>query len=271
VQVPYVWKPSHEKWMCPDRRLRLVIWGFFDESGKLLNADDFICLAGYIADENWDGLTSEWGLLLKQHSLPSLHMARLLNRKPPFEKINWSDDEQKEILRQFVSVIRKHTAAFCCVSLDAKHYRSLPREVREQFGQKTAIDFSFQRLLRLVIQRLQSWQIEYPISLNFDYEEQASLVCIRTLAKLRSHREEIKKLIGAITFCDSSVYYPLQAADMLAYGTYQHLHGSTLDYMEPLAFKPMNPGPIPSSEHYTAKSLDSIFDKFKKGEITRLA
>jgi hypothetical protein len=270
VQVPYVWKPSHEKWMHHEQGLRLVIWGFFDESGKLLNADDYICLSGYLADENWDGFTSEWGLLLKQHNLPSIHMARLLSRNPPFEKIKWSEGEQGEILRQFVNVIRKHTAAFCSVSLDAKHYRSLPREAREQFGQKTALDFSFQRLLRLVIQQLQSWQIEHPISLNFDYEEQSSLICIRSLAKLRARREEIKKLIGAITFCDSSVYYPLQAADMLAYGTYQHLHGNTLDYMGPLALKPSDPGPIPSSEHYPAQELDSIWNKFKKGEIERL-
>lgn len=156
-----------------------MIWAFFDESGKLSNSD-YICLCGYLADEHWDGFTSDWGLLLKRHNLPSLHMARLLGRNPPFENIKWSDDEQKDILRQFVSVIRKHTAAFCAVSLDAKHYRSLSREDRILFGQKRALDFSFQRVLRLVITQLQSWQIEYPIALQFDYEELFSLICMRT-------------------------------------------------------------------------------------------
>jgi hypothetical protein len=249
--------------------MRLMIWAYFDESGKLLNADDFICLCGYLGDEHWEGFTEQWGMLLRQHNLPSLHMAPLLSRKGSYQHIKWDDDQQRDVLRQFIAPIKKNTAAFFSVSLDAKHYRAMPREAREAFGQKTALDFSFQRLIKLVTKQLQTWNLDIPISMNFDYEEQFSLICLRSLAKLRSHYPEVKKLIGAITFCDSNVYYPLQAADMLAYGTYQHLHGKTLDYFQQMVLTPDQVGPFPSSEHYSAESLDWLWGKLKNGEIER--
>jgi len=268
VRVPYAWKPNHERWMHRRRRMRLVIWGFFDESGKLAS-DEYICLCGYLADEHWESFSEQWGLLLKQHNLPSIHMARLLSRKPPFQHIRWTPEEEREILRQFVKLIRENTAAFVAVSVDAGHYRSMPREARQAFGQKTALDFSFQRLLKLIMNQLQTWNAECPISLNFDYEELFSLICLRTLAKLRKRYSEVKQLIGAIAFDNSDVYYPLQAADMLAYGTYQHLHGNTLEYMELLALKPTDPGPVPSSEPWNAEALDDLWSKIKNGEVEK--
>ena len=221
--------------MDPAKRRALWLGVFYStKAGNCKVPSDFICLCGYLGDERWGEFTDEWGVLLKRNNLPSIHMARLLSRNPPFQHIKWDDEQEKSILEQFVVPIRKNTAAFFSVSLDAKHYRAMPREAREQFGQKTALDFTFQRLVNLIIRQLQTWNLDVPISVNFDYEEQFSLICLRSLAKLRAHRTEVKKLIGAITFCDSEVYYPLQAADMLAYGTYQHLHGRTLDYFQRL-------------------------------------
>lgn len=172
-------------------------------------------------------------------------------------------------MRQFVKPIRENTAAFIAVSVDAEHYRSLPREAREALGQKTALDFSFQRLLKLIIGQLRIWDVKYPISLNFDYEELFSLICLRTFAKLRKRYSEVKDSVGAIAFENSDVYYPLQAADMLAYGTYQHLHGKTLDYMEALALNPSDPGPVPSSEPWNAEALDDLWNKIKNDEVER--
>ena len=268
MQEPYSWTAA--RWWRSDRRMALVIWVYCDESGKLLNADDFICLCGYLADHHWGEFVEQWRILLKRHNLPCLHMARLLSRKPPFTHIKWDEDEEKNILREFVVPIRKNTAAFFCVSLDAKHYRAMPREAREKFGQKTALDFAFQQLICLIVKQLQTWNMDDSIAINFDYEEQFSLICLRSLAKLRAHKSEVKKLISAITFCDSNVYPPVQAADMLAYGTYQHLHGNTMDYMDKLALKPSDPGPVPSSAHYSAESLDWLWDKLRKGEIETL-
>lgn len=57
---------------------------------------------------------------------------------------------------------------------------------------------------------------------------------------------------------------------MLAYGTYQHLHGNTLDYMQPLALNPTDAGPIPSSEPYSADELNALLEKIKNGEVEML-
>ena len=43
--------------------------------------------------------------------------------------------------------------AYFGVSLGAKRYRSMPREARKVLGQNDALDFAFQRLLKVIIRQ----------------------------------------------------------------------------------------------------------------------
>jgi hypothetical protein len=245
----------------------LVMWGFFDESGKLADTD-FICLCGYLSNERWDKFSSDWEVLLKQHSLPSIHMNPLIGRVTPYQDIKWTQDQENTILRQFAKAIRENTLAYFGISLDAEHYRGMSREAREVLGQKEAMDFAFQRLLKLVLLQLVQWKFNYSVSIAFDYTEDFSRICLRTLGKLRARSVEIKKLVGAITFADSDIFYPLQAADMLAYGTHRNLRDVPPDYYSYLiASTETDPGPHPNSERYGPAELDELYRKLKTGEI----
>ncbi len=246
----------------------LVIWGYFDESGNLADTD-FICLCGYLSNEAWDKFTTDWGLLLKQYSLPALHMAPLVARRKPYEHIKWSQAEEDEVLRHFVKPIRENVLAYFGVALDAKYYRSMPREMREAFGQKEALDFAFQRLLYMVIRQLRQWEIDFPISTIFDYTENFSAIYLETLRKLRGRDREIKKLVSSITFADSDIFHPLQAADMLAYGTNRKLREIAPNYYSYLV-DPTPPAPSPNSEPWLAPELNELYRKIKAGEIPPL-
>ena len=46
-----------ERYLARRERQRLVLWGYFDESGKFADSD-FVCLAGYLADERWEQFPS---------------------------------------------------------------------------------------------------------------------------------------------------------------------------------------------------------------------
>lgn len=109
--------------------------------------------------------------------------------------------------------------------------------------------------------QLKNWDYKFPISLNFDYTEDFSLKCMTSLVHLRQQGQEVKDLISSIGFADDSVYYPLQAADMLAYGTNRHLREVAPDYFDLLVAEATeaNPGPRYWSEHYDSTSLQKLY------------
>ncbi len=68
------------------------------------------------------------------------------------------------------------------------------------------------------------------LSLTFDYEEGFSIECLKSLIKLRKHREYVRALVKNIAFADDEKYFPLQAAEMFAYGYKRSLQGNAPDY-----------------------------------------
>lgn len=249
------------RWGANAGRLNLVLWAFFDESGKLANSD-FICLCGYICDDGWNEFSVDWGELLKRHEIPLIHLAKLMRRAKPYEGLAWDAKKQDAVLREFVKPVRDHLLAGFGVGVDTKFYRSMPEDARKLIGNEDAQDFAFHRLLKLVISQLHNWGHKEPISLNFDYAEDFSVKCVTSLARLRQQRQEVKDLISSIGFADDAVYYPLQAADMLAYGTNRKLREVAPDYFDLLVAEATeaNPGPRYWREHYDSASLRKLYD-----------
>jgi hypothetical protein len=237
-----------------------MLWAFIDESGKLAKAD-FICLCGYICDDGWENFSKDWKEILSRNSLPLLHLSKLMRKAPPFDKLGWTEAQRVEILREFVQPIRSHLLAGFGVGLDAKHYRSMPLSARKLIGEKDAQDFAFYRLMRLIVEQLKKWEYKDPISVNFDFTEDFSVKCLQSLTKLRSGRSEVRELVSSIGFADDQVYYPLQAADMLAYGTYNWMRGVAPDYYARLTALPTpnDPGPTYSSMFYDSTELDKLY------------
>jgi hypothetical protein len=256
---------AQERWRANQSKLSAVLWAFFDESGKLARSD-FICLCGYVCDDGWKNFGTQWGDLLRRHGLPLLHLAKLMRKAEPFDKLTWTDEQRDAALLQYVGPIREHLFAGFGVGLDAKHYRSMPAKARKLIGEDDAQDFAFYRVMRLLIEQLRAWGYREPISVNFDYTEDFSVKCIQSLAKLRSGRPEVKALISSIGFADDSVYYPLQAADMLAYGTYGWMRGAAPAYQAALIAPgtPDNRGPTYSSMFYSSTVLDETYAKLKR-------
>ena len=248
-----------------------MVYGFFDESGKLADRD-FICLCGYVSDEDkWNRFGTQWDLLLRRHEIPEIHIAPLLARQEPFRNIDWKEEHEREVLRQFAKVARDNTLAYFGVAVDAKYYRTMHVSARRLFGQKQALDFAFQRLLRLIMDLKAKWPDETTFHLWFDYTEDFSQICLKSLARLRRQKTEIRNALKAITFADRKEFYPLQAADMLAYATNADLRSSAPDYYATLTGGTEDdPGPRPFSEFYNGEELENLLRKIKAGEIAPL-
>lgn len=246
--------------------LTLVLWAFFDESGKLADSD-FICLCGYVAGEDWDCFSSDWRRVLQRHKLPFMHTARFYGGKPPYDGLDWDKDRKDAVCGELSDIVCKNVVAGFGVAVDAKYYKGMKKEDREILGDRQVDVFIFHRLMKKIIEYLQAISYEEPISINFDWSEDYSLKCLSALAKLQRHRAEVRSLIGSIGFCNDEVYYPLQAADMLAYGTKRNLQGDAPGYFKALTEgrPPAVTAPYYSSEYYDADCLNRLCAQLRAG------
>jgi hypothetical protein len=234
----------------------LVLWGYFDESGKFADSD-FVCLCGFLADEHWEPFCDEWRFTLARNKMPALHTAA----------INWKNQAETGALLEFVKIIRTHAIFGFGVAVDAGYFRAMPVEKRRLLGDKRATDFAFHRLLRLVRDKLHELQMDNWLSITFDYEDGFSQECLRSILRLRKEREYIRTLVRSIGFADDEMFYPLQAADLFAYGYKRFLQENPPDYWGAFA-KPStadDPGFPCWVSPYNAAELESACEQLKNG------
>ncbi len=201
--------------LCNRKGLRLVMsiqpYAFFDESGKWQDRD-FICLCGYLSDEEgWNRFLLDWNRLRTDHALGSIHMAEFYRET---RKKGWDDAKILAVLQEFAEVIRYRILIGFAVGLDAKHYRAMPKKARGVMGDPAVA--VLQRLLRLLRNRLKSENYQGRISVTFDEEEGTVIPFYKAISRLRKADPELGKYIGAVSFADDTFIIALQAADMLA-------------------------------------------------------
>ena len=235
-----------------------MLWAFFDESGKLADAD-FLCLCGYVAGDSWENFSSSWGDILKREGLPFLHTAQLFGQFPPYEKLGWNDQRIASVMDALARCVSQNILAGLGVAVDARHYRKMSPRDKGLIGGRTPEIFLFYRLMKKIIQVLETWNDPHPISLNFDWTEDFSTKCLKPLMHLVRNRSEIRTRISSIGFANDEVYYPLQAADMLCYGTKLSLEGRPPSYYKILTEGEPGFPPVHSvSEYYNSTSLDRL-------------
>jgi hypothetical protein len=196
--------------------MHLEPYVFADDAGKWEDRDA-VCLCAYLSDgERWDEFTIGWHGLLGKHGMVRLHMAEFYHEA---KKKGWDDAKSLSVLQDFATLVRQHTLIGFSVGLDAKHYRSLPKEKKDGIAKPQVA--CLQRMLRKIRDRLHKEKYERRISFVLDEEEGSVRALYSDILALRKSRAELGKYIGAVCFADDEFYVPLQASDMLANLTYK--------------------------------------------------
>jgi hypothetical protein len=129
---------------------------FLDESSNF-GKSDFVCIAGYIAaDAQWEAFAMEWRLLIEKHHLTSLHTAEFLAGAGDYKKLSLDRPAREAILQEFIGTIRKHLPAGFGVGVEAAHFREITKNETKRVKPEV---FCFQRILRLVTEKLREWNI----------------------------------------------------------------------------------------------------------------
>lgn len=205
-----------------ERGLRLVLVGFFDDSGKESNVNSpYVCMAGYLADDGlWAQFTLRWQRQLLRYGISNIHMRSLIPLQGDYKDLGWDTEKRNAVLADFIKIIRETGPVGFGVGVDANYWR----QIRKQLPEDASVQkFCFARILKMVITRLQRAAPREFVMMVFDADREFAATRFNTLSEILAMDATVRQYITAITFASPIVYAPLQAADVLAWETRKEL------------------------------------------------
>jgi len=178
-------------------RSRLIMIGFFDETGDFAS-DRVSYFAGLISTaERWTPFYEEWDALLRKRGIVSFHAKQ--QRKDPV------------LFRELAEVAMRHAVYGFCIGINAKDYK----EASPAGSKEVKADmFVFLRVLKYV-QESSAWaNDDRHLECVFDERPDSSRF-YKAWKNLKGRRMASEQLFAAITFADDRFVTPLQAADLL--------------------------------------------------------
>lgn len=244
-------------------RWRLVIAGFFDDSGKESDLGNrFVVLAGFVTTD-WDPFHRLWMRLLFKHDLPGIHMKEILGHA---KKKGWDFSKLNSILAEFIGAIRETHIVGFGVGVDMEAWRLIDPEIRKRFGD--AQIFCCSRIMRRIMDRLETLGLQgEEISVTFDRDFEFARRRLRLFEELHKRYPQIRANVAQIAFSDSQRFYPLQAADLLAWETRRELVNrtgvveSTTRWKELMAALPSGQIEFAAGEFWTKAWFDEEIPK----------
>lgn len=193
---------------------------FFDDSGKESDISQrFVVLAGYMIGGDWGGFYQAWRHLLIRHGIPQVHMREILGLA---RNKGWDTAKLNDVLREFIGVIKEAKLIGFGVAVDAAEWRGLSKERRRMLGD--AQEFCCSRILRRIMDRLnEAGFLNEPLSVTFDQDFEFARRRLTLIDETRKRVPQIRRHLVQLSFANSQHFYPLQAADLLAWETRRHL------------------------------------------------
>lgn len=203
--------------------MAVLYTAYLDDSGTHRDSQ-VVAVAGFVTDVvAWERFSEEWGDALDQAGIESFHMADFENRQGPFKE--WAEDERRENLNRFLTIIKKHTVDGSSVgwAVPKKNFDSIFSEKAKKIcgdAYGLAAIGCFRSIGKVAADpRLDGW-VEFVIESGTQGRDALQWI----------HREGRKdpewmdnNRIISLAFRDKRLYLPLQAADILAYELYKKL------------------------------------------------
>jgi hypothetical protein len=203
------------------------------------------CTAYMMHEEDRASFNRRWRNLLVKHGLTHLHLQgwRDLSRRQ-----SWDSSHQQAVLAEFVDAARTSDAVSFAIAVDARVYATLKPKRRQPFG--TATNFCFQRVMRVVLDKLEAAHEVQPIAVILakepaKFDDQASL-----MQSVLKRDSRAATMVTSIQFSNPNTYCQLQATHLLDCITLKDLadgYGGKIQMPEWL--KALHELPPPSSKH----------------------
>ena len=203
-----------------------VFYGFFDASNTHKGAKVWT-LCGFLAEEDsFTALDSEWNRVLDKPEWPirlkRFHTVECVHGEGEF--VGWSFAERLAIFGDLASVVMTTPCAAISsivINEDFDKLEANELELLKSEGLGTALDLSLQSVLQRSIRITRNTSDAEKIGLIFDNENTENSKRIIDFSSLYKDKFGFDQWFAGIGFGVNSEMTPLQAADLLAYGTYR--------------------------------------------------
>jgi hypothetical protein len=137
-------------------------------------------------------------------------------------KKGWDIPKLNSVFTEFSTVIRISNLIGVGVGVNMEAWRALPKSTRQLIGD--AQIFCCSRVVRRIMDRLETVGLRHEkLTIIFDQDFAFAPKRLKLFAELKKYYEPIRTRVAQVSFADMRTFYPLQAADMLAWETRREL------------------------------------------------
>lgn len=205
-----------------------VLYGFMDPSNTHDGAKVWT-LCGFLGEkEAFERLDSAWNAVLDKPCWPKrlsrFHTVECVHGDGEFQ--GWSFAERLTIWGELISVLINENmlVALGSVAITEDFGRLNTEEIAllNSEGLGDSFDLSLQYVLQTSIRLTRQTSEDESIGLIFDSENPVRTERAHAFSNIYRRKHRLEKWFRGVAFFDSVTFTPLQAADLLAHGTYRY-------------------------------------------------
>jgi len=209
---------------------------YFDESG-VHETSPVIVMAGYLSTvEEWAEFSNRWVAVLHRYDLDCFHMADFNGGYQEFDGRH--ETERRELLNELTLLIRKYTQVGIVTSFNMADYESV---MQENSAYKIVKPYMLCAMMCINSVNIWAEMNDYTESIPFvfdrgarysgQFKEAYDFYLKRHSAEAREYR------FGSFVLEDKRRFIPIQAADVLAYGSYRLKYNEVVSRPNPIRYK----------------------------------
>lgn len=203
----------------PDR-LFVILTTYIDESGT--HGEPTMILGGRVAAlGQWIDFDKKWKRLLKKEEIPYFHGTDMLGRKKQFR--GWSDSRCLRFIERAQRIVGRHTRIGFAANIDIHDYKTVyraaerPRKLKIDSKYGLCFRVMLVEMPRLIRRSLPDGNHTIHFVLESGDANCGDAKAIFDEAK-KGAPDELRSMLGTLTYGDKADFPGLQAADMISFG-----------------------------------------------------
>lgn len=211
-----------------------MLQAYIDDSGTHLDSP-YCLVAGYWGGTSqWVKFEREWGKVLRDYDVPEFHAKKYWAKDDKHERVGsyrgWDEKRHKQFLFRLLTIIGAHKLYPFAHGIQREEWNKQADWQRRAFcggSVDNAPDNPmFMALQTSVMRIIRHCHPGVPMHFVFDsnqHTDKWAAICYGQIkAVCIAAKDPLARNLGEITFADSALALPLQAADLLAYEAYQY-------------------------------------------------
>jgi hypothetical protein len=209
--------------------LTAVLYAYMDPSGTHVNSP-VLSISGFVANEDaWRAFDKDWRNVLEKPTWPSrlsrFHMVDCSHCEGEFFEGRWRFAERLSLYGELVEVITSSDIRPVSASVVTNCFEQIPKEDLALLQQPenrigTPLDMVFHMITQQIIKCVRQFDVNETVAVLLDQDDSAREAHFSMFASIYMNAYYLGETFAGHGFGDSRKYTPLQAADLLAYGTH---------------------------------------------------